>query len=926
MKRWLAIILTAVLVWTSAGVCPARAAETGPDPAATYERSDPEAEQTEPAEVIPEEEPAAEPPSAEDTEQPIPETEAPEEPVPEPPAEVSDEQETQEVAEQIQEQENPDSSEGPEITNGLEMNEEPEEPEAVEEPAEPEEPAKNPDDLPMEEPAAEEPVTEAPAIEVPAIGESAAEEQETEPGQEPDVPDTDQEEAEAPDGAEETTEERYLSDKTEVEDAPVTEGSTKDETEEPAEGEAETEIAGSEFLTPEEGETVAEFEVETEWYLPETEGDDAEALLRAYIEKLLKEAMKRPGLLRSIRVDDGRLDEVCLALYQTLKPQIESIASGAEDSTEFSVGYGDLGLPTSFTASELGLVINNKDDARAGVSVVAEQVRVNYALVQLALLANCPYELYWYDKSQGAKTTASPAMRVVYRNGEYVYEITSDYSVRMTVSADYKADTYKVDTSVSGKARHAVQTARQIVEKYRDLNDLEKLEAYRDEICRLVSYNGSASGTQSYGDPWQLVYVFDEDGGTNVVCEGYAKAFQYLCDMSDFDGDVNCYTVQGRMDWGVGEGTHMWNIVTMSDGQNYLVDLTNSDAGTLGADGSLFLTGGAEEDAEGRMTFYNDSGRAIRYEYNKDTVTLYTEKELTLAGGKFEVTCHLDLYPYHTMTEKPLIRPTCAESGRQACWYCEEDRQYYSDARGTAELSEEELVIPALGHAYGEWAVTTEPTCTKDGAETRVCAHDETHVETRSIPASGHQLKEVPEQKPTYTREGWISHWVCGACGSLFADEEAAVPLDEKDIIIPKKKRPVKTAETFIAMDAGGINALLGWRIAGIEEVLSGQELEQFNDLTLYQQLSVLAAVLTQDMRAVDPASAAGLANQLTGSPDRRADFIAVFPESSRSAAEALPSPAYEVLLIHGTDTTVRRLVLIAVDSQGSLQVMAEKK
>ena len=61
-----------------------------------------------------------------------------------------------------------------------------------------------------------------------------------------------------------------------------------------------------------------------------------------------------------------------------------------------------------------------------------------------------------------------------------------------------------------------------------------------------------------------------------AVCEGYSKAFQYLCDLSSFKDKVECHSVSG-----VTSGPHMWNVVAMEDGYNYLVDVTNCDEGTV---------------------------------------------------------------------------------------------------------------------------------------------------------------------------------------------------------------------------------------------------------------------------------------------------------------------------------------------------------
>ena len=52
-----------------------------------------------------------------------------------------------------------------------------------------------------------------------------------------------------------------------------------------------------------------------------------------------------------------------------------------------------------------------------------------------------------------------------------------------------------------------------------------------------------------------------------------------------------------------------------------------------------------------------------------------------------------------------------------------------------------DVVCSAHEHTFGEWVVTTAPTCTQDGLETRTCSACG-EVETRVIPASGHDYKD----------------------------------------------------------------------------------------------------------------------------------------------------------------------------------------
>ena len=66
--------------------------------------------------------------------------------------------------------------------------------------------------------------------------------------------------------------------------------------------------------------------------------------------------------------------------------------------------------------------------------------------------------------------------------------------------------------------------------------------------------------------------------------------------------------------------------------------------------------------------------------------------------------------------------PTCTQAGEQAL-VCSE-----------CGAKKDVVVIPALGHDWGDWEVTLEPTITSEGSRTRTCRHDASHTETEAIP------------------------------------------------------------------------------------------------------------------------------------------------------------------------------------------------
>ena len=157
--------------------------------------------------------------------------------------------------------------------------------------------------------------------------------------------------------------------------------------------------------------------------------------------------------------------------------------------------------------------------------------------------------------------------------------------------------------------------------------------AYAEYIKNAVSYNYAAADENNgypYGDPWQLIYVFDGNPDTNVVCEGYSKAFKYLCDLTwtGSDPEVACYLPTGTMDG----GAHMWNIVSIG-GVNYLTDITNCDSGTIGAPDQLFLCGVRGGVDSGYIADLTGNTTTV-YFYDDETLALY-DKELVLSAAKY---------------------------------------------------------------------------------------------------------------------------------------------------------------------------------------------------------------------------------------------------------------------------------------------------
>ena len=445
-------------------------------------------------------------------------------------------------------------------------------------------------------------------------------------------------------------------------------------------------------------------------YLPDASSlADSDELAEAYVD----EALSASGSSLSPLADYGLshfYGSDSYDLYVQLKDFVSQLADEG-GSAVFSYDCSDYGFSGA--------------DADAAMEAALEGLQIEEVID--CLIDDCPYELYWYDKGTGVVESFTIRTGL---SGSTVRRLTLSFSV---ISSYAGEGDYTVITPAAGGA---VQTAKANAQAIVDdcgagtssCTVLERLEDYKDAICDLVDYDSDA--TTDDMDAWEIIYVFDGDEDTNVVCEGYAKAFQYLCDLTWPDNDpVTCYTVlgsMGRSGSSGSSGTHMWNLVGVEGVEgSYLVDLTNSDDGGIGADGELFLASALDANTstvEGctltipSKTVYNDDGSVsyrsaigVSYTYDSGDVELYGEDILALAKEDFP-----DELSHHTLVETEEAAATCTQDGVAAYWTCSVCGLLFADEDADEQIDEPQI-IEATGHSYeASWSWSD------DGASARL--------------------------------------------------------------------------------------------------------------------------------------------------------------------------------------------------------------
>ena len=174
----------------------------------------------------------------------------------------------------------------------------------------------------------------------------------------------------------------------------------------------------------------------------------------------------------------------------------------------------------------------------------------------------------------------------------------------------------------------------------------------------------------------------------------------------------------------------------------------------------------------------------------------------------------------HNFSENLGWAATCTEDGQKAHRICADCRVLV--LMDGEKATQEELIIPATGHDWGEaewiWnedgtAAAVRFTCKNDGTHIGEPAVDMTHRTTPAgctragetvytakatfenglytdsrttvLDALGHEVTHVAALAPTETEAGHTEHWVCTRCGLYFGDEALMQPILQEDTVLP---------------------------------------------------------------------------------------------------------------------------------------------
>ena len=230
---------------------------------------------------------------------------------------------------------------------------------------------------------------------------------------------------------------------------------------------------------------------------------------------------------------------------------------------------------------------------------------------------------------------------------------------------------------------------------------------------------------------------------------------------------TNCYWLAGTADYGIGNPRGDTNAQSKTADEFASGEvawlLNEPQAGKPWGQGSNNmpvlegnLPDGVTSKTPVRITIVmTDSTEQYRYTTEGSTVAAYPtgyafffkdgDTKTWINKGTRTYDADATIYAENMTLEKiPEKAATCTADGHSAYWYCAAFDKYFSDENGVNEITAKDTVIPATGH----------------------------------------DLTNIPAKEPTCTKDGNIEYWYCEICDKYFSDKNAETEIRQADTVI----------------------------------------------------------------------------------------------------------------------------------------------
>ena len=285
-----------------------------------------------------------------------------------------------------------------------------------------------------------------------------------------------------------------------------------------------------------EGTIEIKFEDETGFptieYIPDTR-ETVEAILNTEAIISTVEEEKQETTAKKSRHLFEQLDDTAKAIYIKLYQNKENLKTGT-----YKIEFGN-----AFQT----LLVQEKGD---------EELRKQYQSAIEALVYENP-DIFYIDVTK------------MYINIEKITKITG---VRYNVFIDngneisYFADGFYTKEDVEEYEEQIEQIKNKIMSNIQDKNDYQKIKIIHDYLIDTIQYESNLTKNHIYD-------IYGAMVNKRCVCEGYAKAFQYLMNEIGIENTIIIGT--GTNSRGETEN-HAWNYVKL-DGNWYAIDVTWDD-------------------------------------------------------------------------------------------------------------------------------------------------------------------------------------------------------------------------------------------------------------------------------------------------------------------------------------------------------------